>query len=188
VSADKSEYYDEFKEVMKQQYIDNGENCKKYEFPYKLENFEEEYAFFLEWNENKMQELKAEEGEEGEEGEDGEQGEEGEEGEDGEQGEEGEEGEDGPDEPDESDGQEKEEEEEEEEDYQSKRLREIIEQDDDELSENFNDDTLEIPNLKESFLKHIKENGIDEENQIQENGLCDSAGCELFREYCKENM
>ena len=158
------EYYDEFKEVMKQQYIDNGEKCKKYEFPYKIDNFEEEYDFFLEWKENKMQELKEEDGEEGEDGPDG------------------------PDGPDEPDEQEREEGHEEEFD-QNKLLQEIIEQDDDELSENFNDDTLKIPGLKESFLEHMKETaGVDEFNDIQENGLCDSTRCEIFREYCKENM
>jgi len=160
-----SEYYNQFKEVMKEQYINNNENCKKYEFPYKVDNFEDEYAFFLEYKEK----MEAEGEGDGEEGEgDGEEGEG--------------EGEDGPDEPD------VQEEEGEEEDYQSKYLQEIIEQDDDELSEIFNEDTLKIPGLKESFLEYMKENEVDEFSEIQEIGLCDSAGCELFRKYCKDNM
>jgi hypothetical protein len=171
------EYYDEFKEAMKEQYINNGEKCKKYEFPYKIDNFDEEYDFFLEWKESKMQELL--EAEEGDGDGDGEEG-----GEEGEEGEEGEDGEDGPDEPNVQEGEEGQEEFD-----QNKLLQEIIEQDDDELSESFNEDTLKIPGLKESFLEQIKEtSGVDEFNEIQENGLCDSTRCENFREYCKENM
>ena len=55
-----------------------------------------------------------------------------------------------------------------------------IEQEDDELSENFNDNTFKMPlSLKYS---------VDAFNDIQENGLCSAENCEIFRDYCKEYL